>query len=47
VLGGWLYDRFGSYATLYLVAWGFGIVAVMMAMAFRPLERSRDVAVIA
>jgi len=47
VLGGWLYDRFGSYGTLYLVAWGFGIVAVMMAMAFRPLERNRDLAVMA
>ncbi len=47
VLGGWLYDRFGSYGTLYLVAWGFGIVAVMMAIAFRPLERSREVAVLA
>jgi len=47
LLGGWLYDRFGSYGTLYLVAWGFGIVAVMMAMAFKPLERSRDVAVVA
>ena len=47
VLGGWLYDRFGSYGTLYLVAWGFGIVAVMMAMTFRPLEQSRDIAVTA
>ena len=47
VLGGWLYDSFGSYGTLYLVAWGFGIVAVMMAMAFRPLERSGQVAIIA
>src|SRR5271163_5018192 len=47
VLGGWLYDRFGSYGSLYLVAWGFGIVAVMMAMAFTPLERSRDVAITA
>jgi MFS family permease len=47
VLGGWLYDRFGSYGTLYLVAWGFGIIAVMMAMAFKPVERGHDVAVIA
>lgn len=47
VLGGWLYDRFGSYGTLYLVAWGFGIVAMLMAMSFRPSERSRDVAVAA
>src|ERR1700691_1335572 len=47
VLGGWIYDRFGSYGTLYLVAWGFGIVAVMMALAFKPVERGHDVAVIA
>ena len=47
VLGGWLYDTFGSYGSLYLVAWGFGIIAVMMAMTFRPTERGRDTAVIA
>jgi len=47
LLGGWLYDRFGSYGTLYLVACGFGLVAVMMAISFKPLERSRDVAVTA
>jgi MFS family permease len=47
VLGGWLYDRFGSYGTLYLVACGFGLVAVMTAMAFRPLERSRNIPVMA
>jgi MFS family permease len=41
VLGGWLYDTFGSYGSLYLVAWGFGIIAVMMAMTFKPVERSR------
>jgi MFS family permease len=45
VLGGWLYDTFGSYGSLYLVAWGFGIVAVMMALTFRPVERSHDPAV--
>jgi MFS family permease len=38
VLGGWLYDRFGSYGALYLVAWGFGIIAVLMAMTFRPIK---------
>jgi MFS family permease len=47
VLGGWLYDTFGSYGSLYLVAWGFGIIAVMMAMTFRPVERSHDTVVIA
>jgi MFS family permease len=47
VLGGWLYDKFGNYGSLYLVSWGFGILAVMMAMAFRPVERDREVAVTA
>jgi MFS family permease len=39
VLGGWLYDTFGSYGSLYLASWGFGIVAVLMAMTFRPVQR--------
>jgi MFS family permease len=47
VFGGWLYDTFGSYASLYLVASGFGIVAVMMAMTFRPREQSHGLAVTA
>jgi MFS family permease len=47
VLGGWLYDRFGSYGSLYLVSWGFGIFAVIMAMTFKPVQRHRDVAVTA
>jgi MFS family permease len=47
VLGGWLYDKFGSYGSLYLVSWGFGILAVIIAMAFRPGERDREVAVAA
>jgi MFS family permease len=47
VLGGWLYDTFGSYGALYLAAWGFGIVAVMMAMTFRPVERNHGAAVTA
>jgi MFS family permease len=45
VLGGWLYDTFGSYGSLYLVSWGFGIIAVMMAMTFRPVEQNHDAAV--
>ncbi len=49
VLGGWLVpDSFRQlWHAVRLVAWGFGIVAVMMAMVFRPLERSGDVAIIA
>jgi MFS family permease len=42
VLGGWLYDTFGSYGSLYLVAWGFGMIAVMMAMTFRPVTQNHD-----
>ncbi|MGA8707351.1 MAG: MFS transporter [Steroidobacteraceae bacterium] len=42
VLGGWLYDTFGSYGSLYLASWGFGIIAVLMAMTFRPAERADD-----
>jgi MFS family permease len=47
VLGGWLYDTFGRYGALYLVAWGFGIIAVIMAMTFRPVEQNHDAAVAA
>jgi MFS family permease len=47
MLGGWLYDTYGSYGSLYLVAWGFGIIAVVMAMTFRPVERHPDAAVAA
>jgi MFS family permease len=43
VLGGWLYDTFGSYGSLYLVSWGFGIVAVIIAMTFRPGKQDQDV----
>jgi MFS family permease len=47
VLGGWLYDTFGGYGSLYLVAWGFGIIAVMMAMTFRPVEQNHHAAMTA
>ncbi len=47
VLGGWLYDTFGSYGSLYLVSWGFGIIAVMMAMTFRPVQQDHHAAVAA
>ena len=47
LLGGWLYDTFGRYGSLYLVAWGFGIIAVIMAMTFRPVEQDQGAAVAA
>jgi MFS family permease len=47
VLGGWIYDRFGSYGALYLVSWGFGIIAVVIAMTFRPIAENHGTAVAA
>jgi MFS family permease len=47
VLGGWLYDTFGSYGPLYLSAWGFGILATLVAMTFKPLLRSDEAAAVA
>lgn len=37
--GGLVYDSFGSYAWLYLGAWGIGIGAFLIAMTFRPFPR--------
>jgi MFS family permease len=42
VLGGWLYDTFGSYGSLYLAAWGFGILATLMAITFKPSTRNDE-----
>lgn len=47
VLGGWLYDTFGSYGSLYLAAWGFGILATVMAMTFKPLLRNDEAVAVA
>jgi len=37
LLGGMLYDRFGSYAMMYIGSWGMGLVAMAILLAFRPL----------
>jgi MFS family permease len=36
VVGGLIYDTFGSYGWLYIGAWGMGIGAFLMASTFRP-----------
>jgi MFS family permease len=36
LFGGWVYDTFGTYAWLYVGAWGMGIGAFLIAMTFRP-----------
>ncbi|OJU29596.1 MAG: hypothetical protein BGN91_16095 [Nitrobacter sp. 62-13] len=46
LLGGLIYDRFGSYAPLYVCSWGMGLVAMLILMAFRPFPgRSGQMAV--
>ncbi len=37
--GGWAYDRFGSYAWLYIGSFGIGWGAVFVALMFRPAVR--------
>jgi MFS family permease len=41
IAGGLIYDAFGSYAWLYIGAWGIGIGAFFMAMTFRPFRKSQ------
>jgi MFS family permease len=45
VLGGWLYDRVGSYSLLYLAASGFGFIAMLIAMTFRANGKPQDLVV--
>jgi MFS family permease len=40
LLGGLLYDRFDSYAYLYIASWGMGLGAFLIAMTFRPFPRT-------
>ncbi|OIS91684.1 MFS transporter [Brucella cytisi] len=37
LLGGLVYDRFGSYALMYVGSWGMGLAAVLILMTFRPI----------
>ncbi|MBX3530617.1 MAG: MFS transporter [Rhizobiaceae bacterium] len=39
LLGGMLYDRFDSYAYMYVLSWGMGLAAVFILMAFRPFPK--------
>lgn len=44
LLGGLVYDRMGSYTLMYIGAWGIGLVAMLVLMAFRPFPRGQVVA---
>jgi MFS family permease len=41
LLGGLIYDRYGSYVPMYISAWGLGLAAMLVLTAFRPFPRSR------
>jgi MFS family permease len=36
LLGGLIYDRFDSYALMYIGSWGMGLAAMLILLAFRP-----------
>lgn len=36
VLGGLIYDHFGSYAPMYVASWGLGLAATLVLATFRP-----------
>ena len=36
LVGGLIYDHFGSYALMYVGSWGMGLAAMAILMAFRP-----------
>lgn len=42
LLGGWIYDRLGSYAPMYVGSAGLGLVAMLILTAFRPFPGRRD-----
>ncbi|HMN81321.1 MAG TPA: MFS transporter [Burkholderiaceae bacterium] len=42
LLGGLIYDNFGSYAPMYVGSWGMGLAAMLILMAFRPFPRRRE-----
>ena len=40
-VGGWIFDRFGSYAGMHLSSLAIGFGAVAIAFTFPPLPRMR------
>ncbi len=42
LVGGLIYDTFGSYGWLYIGAWGMGIGAFLIALTFRPYAAEAD-----
>ncbi len=47
LLGGLIYDHFGSYAPMYAGSWAMGLAAMMILMTFRPFPQAQPAAVAA
>lgn len=41
LVGGLIYDRFDSYAPLYIGSWGMGLTAMLILMTFRPFRKAQ------
>ncbi|MDX3805896.1 MFS transporter [Bosea thiooxidans] len=41
LVGGLIYDRFDSYAPLYIGSWGMGLTAMLILMTFRPFLKAQ------
>lgn len=42
LLGGLVFDNFGSYAPMYVGSWGMGLAAMLILMTFRPFPRRAE-----
>ncbi|TAJ26863.1 MFS transporter [Bosea sp. (in: a-proteobacteria)] len=42
ILGGLIYDRFGTYAPLYVAAWGLGLAATLILATFKPFPAAKQ-----
>ena len=42
LLGGLIYDRFGSYAPMYVGSWILGLAAMLVLWSFRPFPEKRE-----
>jgi MFS family permease len=41
LLGGLLYDRYGTYVPMYVSAWGLGLASMLILSTFRPFPKTR------
>jgi MFS family permease len=44
LFGGWIFDRFGDYAWMYIACFGMGLGAAFIAMLFKPFPKAEPLA---